>query len=121
MVPTRRKTLATIGLALSVAGCSGFGDPDLVIENELDQSVTASVDITRMSDMQVIVQKDRSIESGGTTDFLNPFDKSAEYRIQITTDEANAGGEQTAEQADDDPIKLRASINSNGVTFADTS
>ena len=119
MVPTRRQTLATIGLAVSVAGCSVIGEPDLVIENKREQSVTADIDITRMSDMRMIVRTDRSIGSGDTTEFSNPFDESDEYRIQITTREANVGGEKTV-KTDDESIKIRASINSNGVTFTDT-
>jgi len=71
MVPTRRQTLATIGLAVSVAGCSVIGEPDLVIENKREQSVTADIDITRMSDMRMIVRTDRSIGSDDTTALLN--------------------------------------------------
>jgi hypothetical protein len=120
MVPTRRQTLTTIGLAVSVTGCLGFGEPDLVVENELEQSVTADVDITRMSDMREVVRTDRSIASGTTTDFMHVFDESSEYRIQITAREANAGGEKTV-HASDDSSTIRASLVPDGVRFTETS
>jgi hypothetical protein len=120
---SRRDTLTVGigGLATALSGCLGFGDPDLIIENDLDQSVTADIDITRLSDMRVVVQTDRSIGASETTEFTNPMDESSEYRIQVTTREANSGGEKTLQIDDADSVKIRATIASDGVTFTEES
>lgn len=118
MVPTRRQILATIVFSVSgIAGCLSFGSPELVIENNLDQSVTIDTDITRMSDKRIVVQAERSIESNKTTEFSNPFDQPGQYRIQITTHETNSGGEKSIQTDDAESVEIRATIGSDGVTF----
>jgi hypothetical protein len=122
MVPTRREVLAASAISVSgVTGCLASGGPDLVIENDLEQSVTANTDITRMSDMVVTLQTERSIGPDETIEFPNLFEESAEYRIQITTPEANSGGETTVQVENDESVEIRATIGPDGVTFTTAS
>jgi hypothetical protein len=122
MVPSRRQYIVTTGIALTgLAGCLGLGDPDLVVENQLEQSVTVDVDVTRMSDMRVVVQEEESIGAGETTEFLDPFDEPSEYRIQILAGAVNTGGEKTVEKTEDDGLKIRATLESDSLTFTETS
>lgn len=122
MVPTRRQFLTTIVTALSgIAGCLGVEDPDVIIENRLNNSVTVNVDITRLSDMRVIVQTDRSINDGETTPLTDPISEPDTYRIQITTQGANAGGEKTFQVDNFDSVEIRIVVDSKDVTFIKTS
>ena len=96
MPSTRRQMLVPVGASLlGVAGCLGLGDPNLVINNELNQRVTVNIDITRVSDMRVVMRTDRSLGAEKTATLLYPLDEPGEYRIQITAQEANIGGETT--------------------------
>jgi hypothetical protein len=100
---------------LGLAGCLGVRNPKLVINNELNQRVTVSIDITRTSDMRVVVRTDRSVEAEETTTLSNSFGEPAEYRIQITAHEANAGGETTVYI--DESVVIDASLGPSGVSF----
>jgi hypothetical protein len=122
MVPTRRQSLTTIVAAFSgIAGCLGVEDSDVIIENRLNNPVTIDVDITRLSDMRVIVQTDRSIDAGETTAFTDPISEPDTYRIQITTQGGNTGGEKTFQVDNVDSVEISIVIGSEGVTFTKTS
>ncbi len=116
MPSTRRQMLVPVGASLlGVAGCLGLGDPNLVINNELNQRVTVNIDITRMSDMRVVMRTDRSLGAEETATLLYPLDEPAEYRIQITAQEANIGGETTVFV--DESAAIHATLYPDGVSF----
>ena len=116
MPSTRRQLLVPVGVSLlGAAGCLGLGDPNLVINNELNQRVTANIDITRVSDMRVVNRADRSLEVGETTALSYPLDEPGEYRIQITAQEANVGGETTVFV--DESTVIHATLDLDGVSF----
>ena len=116
MPSTRRQMLASVGASLvGVAGCLGLGDPNLVIDNDLNQRVTVNIDITRASDMRVVMRTDRSLGAEETTALSYPVDESGEYRIQITAQEANTGGETTVSV--DKSVVIHAALGPVGVSF----
>ncbi|WP_152421903.1 hypothetical protein [Halorubrum saccharovorum] len=116
MPSTRRQMLVPVGASLlGVAGCLGLGDPNLVINNELNQRITANIDITRMSDMRVVMRTDRSIGAEETTKLSYPLEEAGEYRIQITAQEGNVGGETTVFV--DESAVIHATLNPDGVSF----
>jgi hypothetical protein len=116
MPSTRRQMLVPIGASLlGVAGCLELGDPNLVINNELNQRVTVNIDITRASDMRVVMRTDRSLEAEETTALSYPINEPGEYRIQITAQEANTGGEKTVSV--DESVVIHATLGPDGVSF----
>ncbi|QKY16285.1 hypothetical protein [Halorubrum sp. CBA1229] len=116
MPSTRRQMLVPVGASLlGVAGCLGLGDPNLVINNELNQRITANIDITRMSDMRVVMRTGRSIGAEETTKLSYPFEEPGEYRIQITAQEATVGGETTVFV--DESAVIHATLDPDGVSF----
>ena len=116
MPSTRRQMLVPVGASLlGVAGCLGLGDPNLVINNELNQRITVNIDITRMSDMRVMMRTNRSIGAEETTKFSYPSEEPGEYRIQITAQETNVGGETTVFV--DESAVIHATLDPDGVSF----
>jgi hypothetical protein len=108
--------LVPVGASLlGVAGCSGLGDPNLVINNELNQRITVNIDITRMSDMRVMMRTNRSIGAEETTKLSYPSEEPGEYRIQITAQETNVGGETTVFV--DESAVIHATLDPDGVSF----
>jgi hypothetical protein len=108
--------LVPVGASLlGVVGCLGLGDPNLVINNELNRRITANIDITRLSDMRVILQTDRSIGAEETTKLSSPLEEAGEYRIQITAQGRNVGGETTVFV--DESAVIHATLNPDGVSF----
>ena len=100
---------------MGVAGCLGLGDPNLVIDNKLDQRVTVNIDITRASDMRVVMRTDRSLGASEKMALSYPVDEPGEYRIQITAQEANTGGEITVSV--DESVVIHAALGPDGVSF----
>jgi len=108
--------LVPVGASLlGLTGCLGLGDPNLVIDNELNRRVTVSIDITRAPDMRVVARTDRSLGAGETAALSFPLDEPGEYRIQIAAQEANSGGETTVSV--DESVVIHATLGPDGVAF----
>lgn len=120
MVPTRRQYLtAAAGVGAGFAGCFGLGDPELIVENGMSEEITVKVDVTRLSDRRLVVNTQRTISAGDTSEFLDPFEEAGEYRVQVVGTGVDAsGGERTVEVTDSDDVTWRAAVTSSGVRFS---
>ncbi len=116
MPSTRRQMLVPIGVSLlDAAGRLGLGNQSLMINNELNQRATVKIDITRVSDMRMVMRTDRSLRAEETTTLSYPLGESRESRIKITAQEANVGGESTV--VVDKSAVIHATLNPDGVSF----
>ncbi|MFB6122348.1 MAG: hypothetical protein ABEJ78_02675 [Haloferacaceae archaeon] len=118
MVPTRRAYLASVGAMLAAGpGCLGGDGATLVVVNAYDGPVTVEVDVVRLSNRRVVVQQRRTIPDGDTATVPVPVRGSGRYRVQIRTDDGDAGGERTWHVPADESVTLRATVAPAEVTF----
>lgn len=119
MLSRRAVLTCSSAVVLGVAGCVGSDEvPDLVVSNDLDRSVSYSIEIARGFGGSTVFSEDGSLDAGASATFSDAVAEPGDYELRVVAGDREESYELT--YSDDVSRGFEVRIEPEGLSVSET-